>query len=1070
MKKFFSLLLVFILLVGAFPFSARAEESNENTVTFSQDSNDPVKWTISILESGSYEIIKMEYNTSFQPGNYVTMSIPDRYGDYSITSINDTVKLSNFPNLSEIDVINLNSNVSIGKNFLSGLGNRNLDICNVPDTLDASYLVGSPNITVTYESGTQMGWLAGDENNSLYWTSEGSGTSRKLTITTTGEGSFATIPTTFDSNYNLSEVSISGVNAIPADFCNERVKTLTLDPTVTSIGTNAFPGVETIVFTGTVVQWNNISKPSAFPDSGVTLKINCTVTFTPGEHGCLPENMAASQTVIYNNAVPEPADPIPEDGYRFTGWYRIKEGAQPEKWVFSTVITEDTVLLQAGWEELSLQSINTDVVPEGSGSVTVTVSPGEKIVEDKTIKVEFTANPGYEHVSTVVVKHTTNETIDLSDDNTFIMPAQDVDITVNFKAIDYTVTISDSIEGSSVSADKTQNIHVGDTVTLTAVPDQYKKVSSDWGVKDDDGNTINVTVSSTDPKIAIFTMPASNVNIDPVFVDQDKYQILFVNNEARVCIQLDETHKKESKAFAGEQITLTITPPQHKKLSKLEYVEENNNRATITGNTFIMPASDITLEPTFEYLPKLTHIYLNGDLDPAKPFYSVTFYEDETPSRPYTKPTKAADDDYTYTFDKWDEGVTVGNVTTFTPIFKNDPIPRTIEVYAYGEGLVSVDGSDFSTKVTVYAVEGTKLSLKVKPLDNHYFAGFDTAEATGTLTASTFTVGKADARIRATFRENKKVNIKFDANGGTGTMNPVELTSGATYKLPENSFTPPQGKLFFCWQIEDKTFSIGDSVSVKEDDITVKAVWKDSDQISYTVTFLIDSEYQAAVQTVIKGNKAVKPTDPSKDGYLFVGWYTDSGLSESFSFDTPIESNMTLYAKWTPKAPDTDETIAYTVVDGAAQKWSKGTTNTIDIRTKRNIDDNTTLNHFVSLQIDGKALVKGTDYTVSEGSIIVSIKPTTLQNLANGIHRVTFVFDDGKADTTLTILQSTEENSSGGGSSSGGSSSVPKTGDIFSNPVIWFGGMLVVMFILRLFIRARKARIAEAAFMQNEKY
>ena len=142
----------------------------------------------------------------------------------------------------------------------------------------------------------------------------------------------------------------------------------------------------------------------------------------------------------------------------------------------------------------------------------------------------------------------------------------------------------------------------------------------------------------------------------------------------------------------------------------------------------------------------------------------------------------------------------------------------------------------------------------------------------------------------------------------------------------------------------------------------------------------------------------------------------------------------------------------------------------IDIRAKRNINDDTTVKHFVSLQIDGKALVKDTDYTVSEGSIIVSIKPAALQSLANGIHRVTFVFDDGKAETTLTILDAAEEESKGSGSSSGGSSSVPKTGDLFSNPTIWFGGMLVVMFILRLFIRARKSRIAEAAFMQNEKY
>ena len=141
---------------------------------------------------------------------------------------------------------------------------------------------------------------------------------------------------------------------------------------------------------------------------------------------------------------------------------------------------------------------------------------------------------------------------------------------------------------------------------------------------------------------------------------------------------------------------------------------------------------------------------------------------------------------------------------------------------------------------------------------------------------------------------------------------------------------------------------------------------------------------------------------------------------------------------------------------------------------KRNINDNTTIKHFVALQIDGRALIKDTDYTVSEGSIIVSVKPATLQNLANGIHRVTFVFDDGKAETTLTIVENT--NASGSGSSSGGSSSssnsssVPQTGDIFSNPVIWFGGMLLVMFVLRLFIRARETRIAEAALMQKEKY
>ena len=255
--------------------------------------------------------------------------------------------------------------------------------------------------------------------------------------------------------------------------------------------------------------------------------------------------------------------------------------------------------------------------------------------------------------------------------------------------------------------------------------------------------------------------------------------------------------------------------------------------------------------------------------------------------------------------------------------------------------------------------------------------------------------------------------------------------------------------------------------------MTVIAVWRDqsdSSSVSYTVTFMIDNEYSAAVQTVIKGNKAVKPSDPVKDGYVFVGWYTDSSLSTPFSFDTPIESNMTLYAKWTPKAADTGETIEYTVVEGASQKWTKNSSSSPEIRAKRNINDDTSLSHFIGLQIDGKSLVKDSDYTVRSGSVIVTLKPNALNNLANGIHRVTFVYDDGTAETTLTIVAASEGESKGSSGGSSGGSSNPSTGDIFSNPVLWFGGMIVVMFVLKLFISARKQRIAEAEAMTKGKF
>jgi uncharacterized repeat protein (TIGR02543 family) len=41
------------------------------------------------------------------------------------------------------------------------------------------------------------------------------------------------------------------------------------------------------------------------------------------------------------------------------------------------------------------------------------------------------------------------------------------------------------------------------------------------------------------------------------------------------------------------------------------------------------------------------------------------------------------------------------------------------------------------------------------------------------------------------------------------------------------------------------------------------------------------------------------PSPPTRSGYNFVGWYSNSGLTSAFAFTTPISCDTTLYAKWT---------------------------------------------------------------------------------------------------------------------------------------------------------------------------
>ena len=69
---------------------------------------------------------------------------------------------------------------------------------------------------------------------------------------------------------------------------------------------------------------------------------------------------------------------------------------------------------------------------------------------------------------------------------------------------------------------------------------------------------------------------------------------------------------------------------------------------------------------------------------------------------------------------------------------------------------------------------------------------------------------------------------------------------------------------------------------------------------TYTVTFNTDGGSAVASQQVLEGDKAAKPTtDPTKSGYTFDGWYSDSGLTKSYDFNSTVNSAITIYAKWT---------------------------------------------------------------------------------------------------------------------------------------------------------------------------
>lgn len=76
-------------------------------------------------------------------------------------------------------------------------------------------------------------------------------------------------------------------------------------------------------------------------------------------------------------------------------------------------------------------------------------------------------------------------------------------------------------------------------------------------------------------------------------------------------------------------------------------------------------------------------------------------------------------------------------------------------------------------------------------------------------------------------------------------------------------------------------------------------------EASWTVTFddCLASTDNLTVE-VADGDLVAKPADPTCEGWKFLGWYTDTKLTQAYDFSSPVTSDLTLYAKWEQVAAD----------------------------------------------------------------------------------------------------------------------------------------------------------------------
>jgi uncharacterized repeat protein (TIGR02543 family) len=274
--------------------------------------------------------------------------------------------------------------------------------------------------------------------------------------------------------------------------------------------------------------------------------------------------------------------------------------------------------------------------------------------------------------------------------------------------------------------------------------------------------------------------------------------------------------------------------------------------------------------------------------------------------------TPKYNDDEIYSFDGWYVDAECTSLYDFTAKVNGD-----ITLYAgwtQQKTYVTFDanyaGCDAATSQVV-ALNGTVAEPSAAPERSQYeFGGWYTERVGGDVYDFSSPVTQK-LSLYAHWKRSD-YTIRFNVNGATiptGTAVSFNIKSGASaeeYASSIESAMVYEGHDFGGWykvkvdpdSEEDITTAeqVADITDV-QDDMVVYAKWTLKEyEISFNYNY---EDAPAAPQTqVVKYGKTATSPDATREGYIFLGWFTEAECATQFIFDRGVTASYTLYAKW----------------------------------------------------------------------------------------------------------------------------------------------------------------------------
>ena len=650
--------------------------------------------------------------------------------------------------------------------------------------------------------------------------------------------------------------------------------------------------------------------PATMPAENVTVKAKWTVnqyTITFDTDG---GSKIDPITQDYGTAVTAPANPTKE-GYTFAGWDAEIPATMPAenvtikaKWTVNNYAVkvnapENGTLSWYAWSDSDTKDVAS--APFGEW-VVFTMTPNKGYKYDYNTEAWTVTDANGKNIASKHLRY-------------FTMPASDVTVTVPFIPNQYTVTFVDEA-GTHDDINATYDV-------------EFKLPSPDAreGYEFKGWKLNETTYAGGESVKNLTTEDGAIVTLTAVW-EKVLYPITIVSSDHGTVVA-KVNGEEVTEATMGDTVEFEVIPSEGYKLDTLNYYFTFSNGGAGGGldasDTLVMRAGALKITPKF--VPCTYTVTFDANGGEVNPESKTVTYDSAYGDLP--TPTKNG-----YTFLGWEldrneKAVNYVTANTIVETAEDHTLRAVWDVIEYTINFARDGEATGSMAAQTFTVEDQSITLTENAFakTGYTFAGWDCAggvavdfEDGAVVTPDDLLAFKDNGENTVTLWASWDANtytVKFDANGGDGTMADQTFTYGVADQLTKNAFTR-DGYTFAGWErtVGNNTYTYNDehtfttATAVPNGVITLKALWE---AIPFTVIYdgnggsTVDGEATVTEKGEYPTPFTVGCDDFTRTGYTLDGWSTAKGQTAKYADGDTLDTNdlnenntITLYANWKP--------------------------------------------------------------------------------------------------------------------------------------------------------------------------